>query len=114
LGFKAMLDATLRAADTERAMSQENVEIAKRLNARQAVVAHWSEHSEVLDEVHREVEEWIDAGDRVISVGRGKASGAEVEGYGANAGRFRDGKLVEWIGGFPTRQATLDAVVLRE
>jgi hypothetical protein len=34
LGFKAMLDATLRAADTERAMSQENVEIAKRLNAR--------------------------------------------------------------------------------
>ena len=68
----------------------------------------------MLDDLHREVEEWIDAGDWVISVGRwkgrGKASGAEVEGYSANAGRFRDGKLVEWIGNFPTKEAALAAV----
>ena len=134
-------------------MSQENVEVAKRivalgrqgdmdallalvaddivatnlrgqldepevLHGREAALAHWAEHTEVLDDFHREIDEWIDAGDWVINVGRwrghGQASGVEVEAAGANAGRFRDGKLVEWIGNLPTREAALEAVGLRE
>ena len=88
-------------------------------HGREAALAHWPQHTDVLGDLHREVDEWIDGGDWVINVGhwkgRGKASGAEVEGgYGANASRFHDGRLVEWIGNFPTREAALEAVGLRE
>jgi hypothetical protein len=72
----------------------------------------------MLDDLHREVDEWIDVGYWVIGVGRGKgrgrASAVEVEACGANAGRFRDGKRVEWIGNFPSKEAALEAVRPRD
>jgi ketosteroid isomerase-like protein len=130
-------------------MSQENVELAKRLNAmvlagdidgaqalvaddvvlteihgaldepsvfhgREAAVSHWAALVEVFDDLHREVYEWLDVGDWVISVGRGKASGAEVEGRGVNATRWRDGKVVEAQMGFGSKAKALKAVGLRE
>jgi len=135
-------------------MSQENVEIAKRLNALwvrgevdaalelvaedvvvrtlasplakpqvfygpEAALAHWTRHAKVPDGVCIEVDDWTDAGGWVIHVtrwkGRAEASGAEIEGgYGANASRFRGGKLVEWIGYSRPRTAALEAVGLSE
>jgi hypothetical protein len=46
--------------------------------------------------------------------GRGKASGAEVEGRAANAERWRDGKLVELLIGFGSKAKALEAVGMRE
>ena len=70
-----------------------------------------------MDDFRREVEEWLDAGDWVITIGhwrgRAKASGVEIEGRGANAARWQDGKIVERCD-FPTKQATLEAVGLSE
>jgi ketosteroid isomerase-like protein len=134
-------------------MSQENLELAKRLNAmvlagdvdgalalvaddvvateihgpldepnvfhgREAALSHWAASLEVFDDLHREVDEWLDVGDWVITVGRwkgrGKASGAEVEGRGVNATRWRDGKLVEALSGFGSKAKALEAVGLSE
>jgi ketosteroid isomerase-like protein len=134
-------------------MSQENVELAKRLNAmvlagdidgalplvaddvvmteihgaldepsvfhgREAGLSHWGASVEVFDDLHREVDEWLDVGDWVITVGRwkgrGKASGAEVEGRGVNATRWRDGKVVEAQMGFGSKAKALEAIGLRE
>ena len=87
-------------------------------HGREALIAFWGDYTEVLDDFRREVSEWIDADDWVIVVeswkGRGKTSRAEVEASGANAGRFQDGKLVEFIIGFATKEAALEAVGLRE
>jgi ketosteroid isomerase-like protein len=51
----------------------------------------------VWDEVGREVEEWIDAGDNVIALlhnwGRGKQSGGRVEERSAHVWTLRNGKL---------------------
>jgi hypothetical protein len=46
--------------------------------------------------------------------GRGKASGAEVEGRAANALRQRDGKVVEVLLGFGSKAKALEALGLRE
>jgi ketosteroid isomerase-like protein len=134
-------------------MSQENLELAKRLNAmalagdidgalalvaddlvlteihgrldeprvfhgREAALSHWAASVEVFDDFHREVDEWLDVRDWVITVGRwkgrGKVSGAEVEGRTVNALRWRDGKLVELLMGFGSKAKALEAVGLRE
>jgi ketosteroid isomerase-like protein len=134
-------------------MSQENIELVKRLNAmaladdldsaralvaddvvmteihgaldeptvfhgREAAISHWAAILEVFDDFHREIDEWLDVGDWVITVGRwtgrGKASGAEVEGRGVNATRWRDGKVVEARMGFGSKAKALDAIGLRE
>ena len=47
-------------------------------------------------------------------IGRGKTSGAEVKGRTATVFRFRDGKVVESIAEFPTKDAALHAVGLWE
>ena len=44
-------------------------------HGREAALAHWRRHTEILDDFHREVDEWIDAGDWVINVGRWKGRG---------------------------------------
>ena len=134
-------------------MSQENVDLAQRMNTmvlagdidaalefvaddvvvtdlnapidetrvfrgRAALGARLAGYRELVDDFRREVEEWLDAGDWVITIGhwrgRAKASGVEIEGRGANAARWQDGKIVEWIMNFPTKQATLEAVGLSE
>jgi ketosteroid isomerase-like protein len=128
-------------------MSQENLELAKRLHAmalagdidmtliaddlvvteihgpldapgvfhgREAALRRWAATVEVFDDFHQEVDEWLDVGDWVITVGRwkgrGKVSGAEVAGRAANAERWRDGKLVELLIGFGSKAKALEAV----
>jgi ketosteroid isomerase-like protein len=134
-------------------MSQENLELAKRLHAmalagdidgalaliaddlvlteihgpldrpsvfhgREAALGSWAATVEVFDDLHQEINEWLDVGDWVITVGRwkgrGKASGAEVEGRGVNAERWRDGKVVELLMGFGSKAKALEALGLRE
>lgn len=135
-------------------MSEENVEIAKRLidagnrgdieavlelvaddvvwtrfeiplgvprtaRGREEVMRFNAEWAELFDGWTREVEEWIDAGDWVIAVGTwggtGKETGAYVEGRrDSSAIRFHEGKVVEWITGFPDKEVALEAAGLRE
>jgi ketosteroid isomerase-like protein len=84
----------------------------------EAALGYWSAFTDAFADVHREVEELVDAGEWVVSVGhwvgRGKVGGAAVEGRGANAFRFREGKVVEYVVGFPTKDAALEAAGLRE
>jgi SnoaL-like domain len=85
---------------------------------REAGLSHWAALVEVFDHLHWEVDQWLDVGDWVITVGRwkgrGKASGAEVERRTANAERWRDGTLVEMLLGLGSKAKALDAVELQE
>jgi ketosteroid isomerase-like protein len=66
------------------------------------------------EEIDDDLEELIDAGERVISVvtsrGRGRASGLEVEKRHAGLWTFRDGRIVrvEWM----TRDEAIEAAGL--
>jgi ketosteroid isomerase-like protein len=87
-------------------------------HGREAALAHWTPQAEIPDDFRLEVDDWIDAGEWVIHVTRWKGR-AEISeevdgGYGANASRCRDGKLVEWIGYSRPRIAALKAVGLSE
>jgi len=73
---------------------------------------------EAFENVETDVDELIDAGERVISVftyrGRGRASGVEVEWkHMAGVWTLRDGKVlrVAWL---QTREQALEAAGLRE
>jgi ketosteroid isomerase-like protein len=65
-----------------------------------------------------EVEELIDAGDKVLVLirfsGRGKTSGAEVEALVWNLWTFRDGEPVRWTYFGEDRAEALEAARLRE
>jgi uncharacterized protein len=67
--------------------------------------------------VNSEVEEWIDAGERVIamvrSYGRGKRSGVPVDMLEAHLWTVRDGKLRR-LQTFPTKADALEAAGRRE
>jgi ketosteroid isomerase-like protein len=62
--------------------------------------------------------EFIDAGERVVVVGRmrgkGKASGAEVDQFYAGIWTIRGGRVIRWELGYEDRRAALDAAGLRE
>jgi ketosteroid isomerase-like protein len=68
-------------------------------------------------EMKVEVEEWIDAGERVIAMvhnyGRGKRSGVAVDKPEAHLWTVRDGLLVR-LQIFPTRSDALEAAGLSE
>jgi ketosteroid isomerase-like protein len=87
-------------------------------HGREAALSFWAQLVEVFDDLHPEVDERLAVGDWTITVGRwkgrGKASGAEVEGRAANAVRWRDGKVIEMLIGFGSKAKALEAVGLRE
>ena len=62
--------------------------------------------------------EFIDAGERVVVVGRmrgeGKASGAEVDQSYAGIWTIRGGRVIRWELGYEDRRAALEAAGLRE
>jgi ketosteroid isomerase-like protein len=62
--------------------------------------------------------ELIDAGDKVLAlvrvIGRGQASGVEVEAYTWSMWTFRDGKPVEWTYFGDDRASALEAAGLSE
>ena len=81
-------------------------------------LGYYGQAGEVFDDYVREIDEWVDAGDWVIAVGRwtgkGKLSGVPVEGRAVNAARWQDGKIVEYLFGFASKQAALAAVRSRQ
>jgi ketosteroid isomerase-like protein len=112
-GARALIADDLVVTEIHGAFDEPSV-----FHGREAGLSHWAALVEVFDDWHREVDEWLDVGDWVITVGRwkgrGKASGAEVEGRAANALRWRDGKVVEMLMGFGSKAKALEAVGLRE
>lgn len=80
------------------------------------LLGYYGAFAQEFDDFDREIEEWVEADDWVIAVGRwvgtGKGSGARVEVRTASANRFRDGKVVECILGLPSKEAALTAAGL--
>jgi uncharacterized protein len=62
--------------------------------------------------------EFIDAGERVVVVGRmrgkGKGSGVEVDQSFASIWTIRRGRVIRWELGYEDRRAALEAAALRE
>ena len=85
---------------------------------RHELLRYYGRFAQEFENFDREVEEWVEAGDWVIAVGRwvgtGKGSGARVEARTASASRFRDGKVVECILGLPNTEAALRAAGVHE
>jgi ketosteroid isomerase-like protein len=73
---------------------------------------------DVWEEMHTEQNEFIDAGDRVVVIGRlvgkGKGSGVEVERLNATVLTIRDGLLIRSETGFTDRREALEAAGLSE
>jgi ketosteroid isomerase-like protein len=85
---------------------------------RQGLLAAYERFVDIFDDFTREVDEYVEVGDWVITVGRwvgtAKGSGARAEEPGANAARFRDGRVVEWIVSFPDKATAMEAVRARQ
>jgi ketosteroid isomerase-like protein len=81
-------------------------------------LGYYGHGAEVFEDYGREIDEWVEAGDWVIAVGRwrgkGKSSGVPVEGRAVNAARWREGKIVEYLFGFSSKGEALEAVKSRE
>jgi uncharacterized protein len=77
-----------------------------------------ADRDEVWDEFHTEPNEFIDAGDRIVVVGRwigkGKGSGIEVEQPTAHVFTLSNGRVVRWEFGHSDRREALEAVGLSE
>jgi ketosteroid isomerase-like protein len=73
---------------------------------------------ETWEEIHTEAVEFIDAGDRVVVIGRlvgkGKGSGVEVARPTGQVWTLRDGRVVRWEIGYTDLSQALEAVGLRE
>jgi ketosteroid isomerase-like protein len=87
-------------------------------HGRKELLGYYGHAAEVFEDYVREIDEWVDADDWVIAVGRwigkGKSSGVPVEGQAVNAARWRDGKIVEYLFGFSSKEEALEAAGLRE
>ena len=96
----------------------DSVDTPNVVHGRNALFDAVRQVAEVLDDYWREVDEYVEVGDWVIAVGRwvgtGKASGVPVERQGTNAGRWHEGKVVEWLFGLDSKEAALEAVKSRE
>jgi ketosteroid isomerase-like protein len=78
----------------------------------------WTDMDEIWQEFRTENLEFIDAGDRVVVsgrlVGKGKASGVEVEQPIATVWTLRAGRVVRWEMGYNGPREALEAVGLSE
>lgn len=72
----------------------------------------------VWDEIRTEPLDLLDAGDRVVVIGRllgkGKGSGVEVQRPTAQVWTLRGGRVVRWEVGYTDRAKALEAAGLRE
>ena len=77
-----------------------------------------AETNDVWEEFRFEPLEFIDAGDRVVVIGRlfgkGRGSGIEVDQPIAGIWTVRDGRVVRWEVGYTDRAEALEAVGLSE
>jgi ketosteroid isomerase-like protein len=78
----------------------------------------FAERDEVWEEFRMEPDEVLDAGDRVVAVGRwvgkGKGSGVEVQQPVADVFTLHDGRVVRFELGFTDRAEALEAAGLSE
>jgi ketosteroid isomerase-like protein len=86
------------------------------IHGRSAVGALWDRWEEVFDDFTAEVEEYIDAGESVVTVTRwrvtGKGSALAIEQHGVEVYEFADGRIVRATHGYADRAAALKAVGL--
>ena len=77
-----------------------------------------ADRDEVWDEFRTEPQEFIDAGNRIVVVGRwvgkGKGSGLEVQQPTVHVFTLRNGRVVRWEFGHTNRREALAAVGLSE
>jgi ketosteroid isomerase-like protein len=70
------------------------------------------------DELHAEVDEYIDAGDAVVCaahwIGHGKSSGISIDVHQFDVYEFRDAKVVRATLGYRSRAEALEAAGLSE
>lgn len=77
-----------------------------------------ADRDEVWEEFRTEPDEFVDAGDRVVVIGRwagkGKGSGIEVQQPVAHVFTLRGGRVVRWELGYTDRGKALEAAGLRD
>jgi ketosteroid isomerase-like protein len=80
-----------------------------------AIAEQWDE---TFDMFTAEVEEYVDAGDCVVSVthwsGKGKGSGVTIDLHSAEVYEFTDSKIVRVTQGYADKAAALEVVKLRK
>jgi ketosteroid isomerase-like protein len=120
--------AALNTGDRERGIAFAHPEVV--LDATRSVfnpktyvgkdgLRQWlTDTDEVWEEMHTEQNEFIDAGDRVVVIGRlvgkGKGSGVEVGRPNATILTIQDGLLIRSETGYTSRREALEAVGLSE
>ena len=82
-------------------------------------IRQWlADTNEIWEDMHTEQNEFIDAGDRVVVIGRlvgkGKGSGVEVESPNGTILTIRDGLVIRSETGYTSRREALEAAGLRE
>jgi ketosteroid isomerase-like protein len=86
------------------------------IHGRSEVLAIWDGWEEVFDDFTAEIEEYIDAGESVVTVTRwratGKGSALVVETHTADVYEFADGRIIRATVGYADRAAALKAVGL--
>ena len=77
-----------------------------------------ADRDEVWEAFRTEPSEFVDAGDRVVVIGRwvgtGKGSGVEVQQPTAHVFTVKDGRVVRWELGYTERREALEAAGLSE
>jgi uncharacterized protein len=93
------------------------VDTPRVFHGRDEWLGYYGHGADVFEDYGRQIDEWVDAGDWVIAVGRwkgkGKSSGVPIEGRAVNAARWRGGKIVEYLFGFSSKAEALDTVSSR-
>jgi ketosteroid isomerase-like protein len=96
----------------------DRVDTPRVFHGREEWLGYYGHGAEVFEDYGREIDEWVEAGDWVIAVGRwrgkGKSSGVPIEDRAVNAARWREGKIVEYLFGFASKGEALEAVKSRE
>jgi ketosteroid isomerase-like protein len=95
----------------------DRVDTPNLFHGRDAWLDYYGHAAEVFENYERQIDEWVDIGEWVIAVGRwlgtGKSSGVPVSGRAVNAARWREGKIIEYLFGFASKEAALEAVRTR-
>jgi ketosteroid isomerase-like protein len=84
------------------------------IHGRSELLATWDRWEEVFDDFTAEVEEYIDAGEFVVTVTRwratGKGSALVIDNHTAEVYEFADGTIIRATVGYAGRAAALKAV----
>jgi ketosteroid isomerase-like protein len=105
----ALIDPDVRFRDLQGAP-----DVPHEVRGRDAVGSVWAQWASAYDDFGAEALAYVDAGAWVVIDvrwrGTGRGSGLRVDTRGADACRIEDGKVVEWILGYPDLQTALEDV----